>query len=332
MKNEKENKNIDIVKHAKNEKVKVTFGDIMCEFLNCIVALLIVVCCFVGYQTAKEIRNNLSIRSENEKNAEEEKKESKKKKNKGITYKKTGVASVDEAMNRKYDFSKLKKNNPTICGWISIPAIGTDRVLMYGESEDYLNISSGGDITTEDNVFISSRSDILLNDGNTLIQGRNSGFNNLSDLTNESVRKANPYMYIYMENGSIRIYRIFASTEIDTAKKFYRDVPVPTVASITDYIKTLKKDCISFDDERKGTSHILTLMNYSKDNSLSDEEQITNVKVNDSNETTITETDSTASGSSDETNKTELQKEDNTPKGTAVFAEEISLSDVTAES
>lgn len=133
---------------------------------------------------------------------------------------------------KELDLDVLRKTNPDVLGWISIPGTQLDYPLLQAEDNQYyLKRTWQGERNSAGAVFLECQSEKDFSDFNTIIYGHNmkngSMFGSLRQYRTQSHYEANPYIYIADDNG-IRRYEIFAAFEAEVTGYPYRlDINTP---------------------------------------------------------------------------------------------------------
>lgn len=118
------------------------------------------------------------------------------------------------------DFKKLKKVNPDIYAWISIPCVNVDYPILQREDDNsyYLNHTVDGKKSVYGSIYTENYNAKDFSDFNTLIYGHNmkngTMFGSLKKFRDISFFKKNRYINIYMENRILK-YEIFAACTWD---------------------------------------------------------------------------------------------------------------------
>lgn len=110
-------------------------------------------------------------------------------------------------MDRKIDFTLLKKINPDIIGWLYIPQIDVDQPILKGSSDtEYLNKNFEGEFSPLGSIFTWAHADELLADSHLCLFGHNmmSGqmFGRLDEFADAEFREQNSKLYLYTPERS----------------------------------------------------------------------------------------------------------------------------------
>ena len=124
------------------------------------------------------------------------------------------------------DLHELRKTNPDVLGWISIPGTQLDYPLLQGEDNQYyLKRTWQGKSNSAGSIFLECKVDPTFEDFNTIIYGHNmkngSMFGSLRQYRTQSHYEANPWIYI-VDDAGIRRYEIFAAFEAEVTGYTYR--------------------------------------------------------------------------------------------------------------
>ena len=131
------------------------------------------------------------------------------------------AVDADDPMFRKIDFAAAQATNPDVYAWIWIPGTNIDYPILQSESEDdayYLNHTIEkkeglpGTIYTEKYNAKDFTSPVTVVYGHNMKNG--SMFADLHKFEDKAFFDANPYVYIYLPDRTIK-YRIFAATPFD---------------------------------------------------------------------------------------------------------------------
>lgn len=144
-------------------------------------------------------------------------------------------------LDRVIKFDELLKKNRDVVGWIYIPDTNIDEPLMKGENNDsYLRKNMDKKKSSAGLIFVDENNEGDLLDSNTIIHGHNmrngSRFHDLRYFVKTDYYKSHPYIYIYLPNGTVNVYEIFASNKVSAYSDLY-DNNV-TYAS---YVKAVQK-------------------------------------------------------------------------------------------
>lgn len=136
----------------------------------------------------------------------------------------------NDPLHRSIDFVELLKLNEDVVGWIYVPGTTIDEAVLKGENNDtYLRTDIFRKHNTAGAIFIDeiNHGDFL--DQNTIIYGHNmfndTRFTQVKNFMNKDFFDENQYVYLYLPDGSINVYHIYAATIIDAySDLYYRDI------------------------------------------------------------------------------------------------------------
>lgn len=122
----------------------------------------------------------------------------------------------DKTVEVPVDFDKLKKANPEIYAWISIPEVKVDYPILQSESDNgfYLNHTVNGQKSVYGSIYTEDYNSKDFSDFNTLVYGHNmkngTMFGSLKKYRDAEFFKNNRFITVYMP-GRILKYEIFAA-------------------------------------------------------------------------------------------------------------------------
>jgi len=135
---------------------------------------------------------------------------------------------IFDPTKRDIDFKKLKGRNSDVVGWLYIPDTKIDEVLLKGDTNDtYLRSDIDKNYNYAGALFVDANNSSDLKDINTTIYGHNmkngSRFHDLRYYVIEGSQYMDnhPFMYIYLPDGSVNIYEVFASATIKDDSSLY---------------------------------------------------------------------------------------------------------------
>ena len=146
-----------------------------------------------------------------------------------------------DPLKRVIKFDELLKKNSDVVGWIYIPNTKIDEPLLKGATNDtYLYTNINKKKSAAGAIFIDQENEGNLLDSNTIIHGHNmkngSRFHNLRYFLRSDYYKSHPYVYIYLPDGTVNIYEIFAANKISAYSDLY-DAEV----TYSSYVKAVQK-------------------------------------------------------------------------------------------
>lgn len=179
-----------------------------------------------------------------------------------------------KAMNRVIDFGELDKINTDVIGWLYIPDTHIDYPILKGANNDsyirtniYKNYENGG------SIFMEETNNPDFQDSNTIIYGHKMQTSEMfSDIVNWKEKDffdKHPYVYIYLKDGSVNVYRILSINKIDAYDAAYTpnvDVPAFMEKFYSTSIQSYKTDkeitkllmlstCYNFDSNWRDVLH-----------------------------------------------------------------------------
>jgi sortase B len=122
----------------------------------------------------------------------------------------------DKTVEVPVDFDKLKKANPDIYAWISIPEVKVDYPILQSESDNgyYLNHTVNGQKSAYGSIYTEDYNNKDFSDFNTLVYGHNmkngTMFGSLKKFRDAEFFKKNRFITVYTP-GRILKYEIFAA-------------------------------------------------------------------------------------------------------------------------
>lgn len=119
----------------------------------------------------------------------------------------------------------LRKVNPDVVGWISIPDTQIHYPITQGEDNSYyLNHTWDHQSNFGGSIFLETQNSPELSDFNTILYGHNmrngSMFSDLHEFADPQFAAEHPYVYIVTEQGIWR-YEIFAAYDAPVDSKTY---------------------------------------------------------------------------------------------------------------
>lgn len=122
---------------------------------------------------------------------------------------------------RSIDFERLQEESSSSCAWIYIPGTNIDYPLVYGNDNSYyLSHDAYGNSSSSGAIFLNCDNNDSLNDSKSIIYGHNmkdgSMFHDLRYYTDETYAEEHSFLYIYMDNGTVRKYKMHSSSLVDS--------------------------------------------------------------------------------------------------------------------
>ena len=132
----------------------------------------------------------------------------------------------EDPLKRVVKFNELIKVNADVVGWIYIPDTNINEPLVKGETNDtYLYTNFNKKASSAGSIFVDERNDGKLLETNTIIHGHNmkngSRFHNLRYFLRTDFYKSHPYIYIYLPDGSVNVYEVYAADKISAYSDLY---------------------------------------------------------------------------------------------------------------
>ncbi len=146
-----------------------------------------------------------------------------------------------DPLERVVKFDSLLKRNSDVVGWIYIPDTNIDEPLVKGENNDsYLHMTVNKNKSIAGSIFIEETNNRNLEDSNTIIYGHNikngARFHNLQYYVKKDYYDAHPFVYIYLPDGTVNVYEVFASDLISAYSDFY-----DTHVDYKSFVKSVQK-------------------------------------------------------------------------------------------
>ena len=131
------------------------------------------------------------------------------------------TVDADDPMFRKIDFASAQAMNPDVYAWIWIPGTNIDYPILQSETEDdayYLNHTIEKKEGLPGTIYTEKYNGKEFSSPVTVVYGHNmkngSMFADLHKYEDRSFFDANPYIYIYLPNRTLK-YHIFSATPFD---------------------------------------------------------------------------------------------------------------------
>lgn len=181
------------------------------------VVLVLVAGCGVGFYMYSA-KQKAKVAAENEKTADPEKTQEQYEK---LKEQATVEEDPNDPMNRKIDFAAAQAVNPDVYAWIWIPGTNVDYPILQSETEPdeyYLNHTIEKKEGLPGTIYTEKYNSKEFTDPVTIIYGHDmkngSMFANLHLYEDKEFFDANPYIYIYLPNQTLK-YRLFAAVVFD---------------------------------------------------------------------------------------------------------------------
>lgn len=159
------------------------------------------------------------------------------------------------------DWAGLLARNSDVQAWIQIPDTNVNYVVLKGENNDtYIHSDIDKKYFRAGSIFVESSNQVPFNDLNTVVYGHNmkngSMFANIKSYTEQEFANEHPYVYIYLPDGSVNIYKVVSAHIIKDDSELYNT----SVTDIQDYYnKMLETSEINVDFDRTANQPVLTL-------------------------------------------------------------------------
>ena len=131
-------------------------------------------------------------------------------------------------LDRTIDFTKLLQRNSDVVGWLYIPDTKIDEAILKGKTNDtYLRSDIDGKYNYAGSLFLDENNSKELTDINTIIYGHNmkngSRFHDVRYyiINGEEYKDKHLNVYIYLPDGSVNVYEVFASATIASDSDLY---------------------------------------------------------------------------------------------------------------
>ncbi|MEG2575517.1 MAG: class B sortase [Christensenella sp.] len=172
--------------------------------------------------------------------------------------------SAADPYDRKIDFDALRAVNEEIAAWIYIPNTSIDYPVLKGEDNDYyISHNAEKEKNRAGAIFIDYTNAPDFTDSNTLIYGHrmNDGsmFADLHKYEDEKFFKENDKVYVYLADGSVRVYKVFGAGVVDEYDEAYTTNFADTAAFGKYLTKMKNRSAASVNMETTDNDKIITL-------------------------------------------------------------------------
>lgn len=159
-------------------------------------------------------------------------------------------AAAEESTEAPYvspvNFDELKKINPDVVGWITIPGTKIDYPIVYTDNNDkYLHTSFEGEESVAGTVYVDFESEPDFSGQHTLIYGHNmkngTMFKDIVKYKDEEYFKEHQDIYIYTPEREIHL-KAMAALYTDPGP-LRRVTKFPNEEGFAAYIEQMTKDC-----------------------------------------------------------------------------------------
>jgi sortase B len=139
--------------------------------------------------------------------------------------KQPGIQAEKAGVPLQVDFTKLKKINPDIVGWIYVGALDISYPIVQGRDNDYyLHRTFRQKDNFSGSIFMEARNKKDFSDPHTIIYGHNmkngSMFGMLKHLTTENRYQEDPYFWILTPEGNY-CYQMFSIKSTKVSSEVY---------------------------------------------------------------------------------------------------------------
>lgn len=181
----------------------------------------------------------------------------------------TNETKTFDPLSRTIDFKNLKKRNSDVIGWLYIPGTNVDEAILKGKNNDtYLRSDLDHNYNYAGSIFLDYNNNKDLKDTNNIIYGHNmkngSRFHDIRYYVQKPTEyiEEHPNVYIYLPDGSVNCYQVFASGNISETSDLYN-----IYSDYNDYMKLVKKQCSTLKDidDKKTPIIMLSTCNSSSD-------------------------------------------------------------------
>lgn len=160
------------------------------------------------------------------------------------------------------NWNELLKTNEDIIAWIRIPDTNINYPVVQGENNtEYLHHNIYHKYSKGGSIFVDGYTNEPFYNLNTIIYGHNldngSMFSNIKKYKNQQYAEEHRIIYIYLPNGEIRQYKVFAFSEVKADNYDVYNISVDDLQNYYDIIK--KYNRLDELDDYDATSSIITL-------------------------------------------------------------------------
>lgn len=175
-------------------------------------------------------------------------------------------ASTEAPYVSPIDFEALRKVNPDIIGWITVPGTKIDYPVVQGTDNDkYLHTSFEGEESVTGAIYLDFESDADMEGKNNIIYGHNmkngSMFNEVNDYKDESFFKEHQEFFLYTPTRTIRLKAV--SAYYGEAKPIVRKTKFKTQESFDAFVQEMVSPCTYSDMPEGQITSFYTLVTCS---------------------------------------------------------------------
>ena len=139
-----------------------------------------------------------------------------------------------EYLDTNIDMASLVAENPAVVGWIYIkdtgvnyPLVAASNSPMPDTNDFYLTHTFDNQQSKFGAIFIDCSCSSDLTDINTIIHGHNtkdgSMFGTLRKFREEEFYNSHPYVFIFLPNGNVNVYKVVLAKTTEAASDLYFD-------------------------------------------------------------------------------------------------------------
>ena len=160
------------------------------------------------------------------------------------------------------DFEGLQERNSDVVAWIHVPGTNINYPILAGRTNDeYLNLDLDRRWSLAGSIFLEENNSPTFDDLNTIIYGHNMlngvKFSDIDAFVRgEITLEEAPYVYLYLPNGNVRLYRIVSAVETTRYSTLYH---LPVLDLEYFYNKMLAESIIDVPFDRENLPPVLTL-------------------------------------------------------------------------
>ena len=179
----------------------------------------------------------------------------------------TSIVEVEnnESFNTTYfldiDWERLLERNSDVIAWIYIPNTSISLPILQGKNNySYLHHDIDRNRSVAGSIFMEESNSPDFMDLNTIIHGHNmrngSMFTDIHRAVSEKLNNFSDYIYIYLPNGVLNVYRIIGLKETNASNPIYQR----EVRSLEDYLQiALSGQVRDLTFNKNNVGHILSL-------------------------------------------------------------------------
>jgi len=125
------------------------------------------------------------------------------------------------------DFEGLQARNSDVIGWIYVPGTSINYPILAGRyNDEYLNLDLDRRWSLAGSIFLEENNSPTFTDLNTIIYGHNMlngvKFSDIDAFVRGQIApEAISYVYIYLPNGNVKVYKVVSAIETDRYSELY---------------------------------------------------------------------------------------------------------------